>query len=115
MLSMGGSAAGYSSPYWLTFKQATERGGHVKKGEKATPVVFWKIRDRKPARGSDEDGDDEAVPTNPTAVVKVREFPVLMRRVLRRVVAESERAIARGRGSRSVEAWPSTAALEGSA
>jgi antirestriction protein ArdC len=32
---------GYASPYWLTFKQATERGGQVKKGEKGTPVIFW--------------------------------------------------------------------------
>jgi antirestriction protein ArdC len=33
--------AGYSSPFWLTFKQAKERGGTVKKGEKGTLVVFW--------------------------------------------------------------------------
>jgi antirestriction protein ArdC len=32
----------YESPYWLTFKQAQERGGHVRKGEKACPVIFWK-------------------------------------------------------------------------
>ena len=31
-----------SSPYWLTFKQAKNLGGNVRKGEKATPVVFWK-------------------------------------------------------------------------
>ncbi len=35
-------AAGYDSPYWLTFKQAKELGGHVRSGEKAFPVVFWK-------------------------------------------------------------------------
>jgi len=33
---------GYMSPYWLTFKQAQSLGGHVSKGEKGTPVVFWK-------------------------------------------------------------------------
>jgi antirestriction protein ArdC len=32
----------YTSPYWLTFKQAQELGGNVRKGEKACPVVFWK-------------------------------------------------------------------------
>lgn len=37
----------YSSPYWLTYKQATEKGGHVLKGEKSTLVVFWKWLDRK--------------------------------------------------------------------
>ncbi len=33
----------YSSPYWMTFKQAGELGGKIKKGEAATKVVFWKI------------------------------------------------------------------------
>ncbi len=31
---------GYASPLWVTFKQALELGGHVKKGEKGTPVVY---------------------------------------------------------------------------
>ena len=35
-------AMGYESPYWLTFRQAIQLGGSVKKGEKACPVVFWK-------------------------------------------------------------------------
>ena len=35
---------GYSNPYWLTFKQALDKGGHVKKGEKGTMIVFWKTR-----------------------------------------------------------------------
>ena len=35
-------AMSYESPYWLTYKQASELGGHVKKGERACPVVFWK-------------------------------------------------------------------------
>ena len=33
---------GYASPLWLTFNQARAAGGSVKKGEKGTPVVFWK-------------------------------------------------------------------------
>ena len=35
-------AMGYESPFWLTFRQALELGGNVRKGEKACPVVFWK-------------------------------------------------------------------------
>jgi antirestriction protein ArdC len=35
-------AMGYESPYWLTFRQALQFGGNVKKGEKSCPVVFWK-------------------------------------------------------------------------
>ena len=32
----------FASPYFLTFKQALERGGAVKKGERGCPIVFWK-------------------------------------------------------------------------
>jgi antirestriction protein ArdC len=35
----------YESPFWLTFHQAKELGGHVREGEKAYPVVFWKCLD----------------------------------------------------------------------
>jgi len=31
---------GYSSRFWLSFKQAKEKGGHIRKGEKAVPVIF---------------------------------------------------------------------------
>jgi len=43
----------YSNPYWLTFKQCQDRGGHVHKGEKSTPVIFWKWIDRKDADDTD--------------------------------------------------------------
>ena len=36
------AAAGYASPYWLTFRQAKQRGGSVRSGEHGTPVVLWK-------------------------------------------------------------------------
>ena len=31
---------GYSAPIWITFKQAQELGGHVRKGEKGSLVVY---------------------------------------------------------------------------
>lgn len=34
-------ARGYSKRTWLTFRQAVELGGHVRKGEKACPVIFY--------------------------------------------------------------------------
>lgn len=43
------SAMPYSSPYWLTFKQVQDKGGHVIKGSRSTPVIFWKFLDRKDA------------------------------------------------------------------
>jgi len=36
------AAAGYRSAHWMTFKQAIELGGAVRKGEKATHIVFFK-------------------------------------------------------------------------
>jgi antirestriction protein ArdC len=48
----------FSSPYWLTFRQALERGGHVRKGEKGTSVFFWKVYDRA-EQDSDAGPDSE--------------------------------------------------------
>lgn len=42
ILSLG--LAAHSSRYWVTYRQAIHLGGHVRKGEKATPVVYWKRR-----------------------------------------------------------------------
>ena len=35
------SLAEFDSPYWLTFKQAKDRGGHVKKSQKGCPCIYW--------------------------------------------------------------------------
>jgi antirestriction protein ArdC len=42
MLAITAWANGFDSNYWLTFRQAQAQGGHVKKGEKSSMVVFWK-------------------------------------------------------------------------
>jgi antirestriction protein ArdC len=33
----------YPSPYWITYRQANERGGQVRRGEKGRLVVFWQL------------------------------------------------------------------------
>lgn len=44
------ACAGFTSPYFLTFNQTRKLGGTVKKGEKGTPVIFWKLlKDKKGA------------------------------------------------------------------
>jgi len=45
----------YSSPYWLTFKQVQDKGGHVIKGSKSCPVIFWKWLDKRDAGSDDAD------------------------------------------------------------
>jgi antirestriction protein ArdC len=47
---------GFDCPFFVSYKQAKELGGCVRKGEKGFPVVFWKrlpkIRDGAPVIGS---------------------------------------------------------------
>ncbi|HEY1601467.1 MAG TPA: zincin-like metallopeptidase domain-containing protein [Pirellulales bacterium] len=38
-------AASYDAPYWLTYRQAGLFGGHVRKGERGWPIVFWSINE----------------------------------------------------------------------
>lgn len=40
MLWASAEIQGYSCPFWLTFQQAKEFGGHVKKGQHGSPVVY---------------------------------------------------------------------------
>jgi antirestriction protein ArdC len=42
ILSLWASATeqGFAAPIWMTYRQATELGGNVRKGEKASPVVY---------------------------------------------------------------------------
>jgi antirestriction protein ArdC len=49
-LILGGSD--FQSPYWLTFKQAHDLGGNIKKGEKATPVIYYKLFEKRDDRGN---------------------------------------------------------------
>ena len=50
------SASKYVSPFWLTMRQANELGGHIRKGEESTAIVFWKIEN---AKASPEELDAE--------------------------------------------------------
>ena len=46
----------FSSPFWLTFKQAQELKGNVRKGERGTPIVFFK---QLPHAAKDDTATDE--------------------------------------------------------
>jgi antirestriction protein ArdC len=52
----------YASPWWLTYKQAADRGGHVKQGEKASLVTFWKLGEHQPAEDRAEGQGSRRVP-----------------------------------------------------
>src|SRR6476620_4330430 len=42
-------SAEFQSPFWLTFKQTLDIGGHVKKGAKSTPVIYYKFLEKTDA------------------------------------------------------------------
>jgi antirestriction protein ArdC len=48
------SAAHYECAYWLTFNQARNLGGTVKKGERGTPIVYWKVSEERNGKGEME-------------------------------------------------------------
>jgi antirestriction protein ArdC len=51
---------GYDSGEWATLRQWNEKGAHVRKGEKASPIVFYKeITVAAEAEGEDADGETE--------------------------------------------------------
>ncbi len=55
----------YQSPFWVSFKQALDLGGHVKKGEKSHPVIYYKILEKQDASGNlmvREDGRPARIP-----------------------------------------------------
>lgn len=64
----------YSSPYWLTYKQAIAKSGNVRKGEKSSLCVFWKLCS---AQGT-VDPDHEAVtPVTPEKQHCQQSAPIL--------------------------------------
>ena len=69
---------GYQDPRRLTYRQAEALGGHVRKGEKSTEIVFWKrvpVRDRD-GGGNAPQGDGQPG-GNPQEEGKPRTYPML--------------------------------------
>jgi antirestriction protein ArdC len=45
VLTLG--SQGYPSRFWLTFNQATKLGGRIRRGEHASPVIYWNIGEER--------------------------------------------------------------------
>ena len=50
---------GYTDPRWLTYKQAQDVGGHVRKGEKGSLIAYY---ERMIKKVENEDGEEEDKP-----------------------------------------------------
>ena len=48
-------ATPYASRWWMTYKQAQELGGQVRKGERGQHIVFWKFDKKVDAATGDEE------------------------------------------------------------
>jgi antirestriction protein ArdC len=53
LLAMGMHAGRFKHNRWMTYKQGADLGGQVRKGEKSTPIVYFKIVTKG------EEGDDD--------------------------------------------------------
>jgi antirestriction protein ArdC len=53
--------AGYSSPFWMTYKQAEELGGQVKKGSKGSRIVFFSAFDKE-VESADGSKETKSIP-----------------------------------------------------
>ena len=71
---------GYEDPRWMTYKQASDNGWQVNKGEKGTQIEFWEVKpgaERSDSTRSDGRGngarpvDDRADPDRPRLIHRV--------------------------------------------
>ena len=51
LLWMSSGQQGFTSNVWMTYKQASEKGAQVRKGEKGTGIIFYKMLDKKSDTG----------------------------------------------------------------
>ena len=42
----------FGSPFWMTFRQAHELGGHIRKGERSLPVIYYKFLEKRDGNGN---------------------------------------------------------------
>src|SRR5512143_3422488 len=62
---------GYESGVWGTYQQWQDRGAQVRKGEKATLVVFWKF-----ANNGRADDADDSLPTSGSRLLFTKGYSV---------------------------------------
>jgi len=51
---------GYNDPRWMTYKQASDQGWQVRRGEKGTQIEFWEVKPaERQAHGDGASGNDD--------------------------------------------------------
>ncbi|MEQ9040248.1 MAG: zincin-like metallopeptidase domain-containing protein [Silicimonas sp.] len=72
LLTMRTMMAGYTSPYWMTLRQANELDAKVVKGSKSSVVVYYGTAER----GRDKDALDETETDDPKAIPFMKSYRV---------------------------------------
>ncbi|WHZ38356.1 ArdC family protein [Sagittula sp. MA-2] len=73
LLTLRTMVAGYSSPYWMTLKQANELDARVIKGERSSLVVYYGTAER---RGADTVSDEDAEREDAKAIPFLKSYRV---------------------------------------
>ena len=58
LLAIETACSGYTSPFWMTFRQAKELGGSVRKGERSSTVVYYGQAPKKDEPAEQSDGEE---------------------------------------------------------
>ena len=56
LLTMRANLAGYTSPYWMTLRQANEEGAKIRKGERSSLVVYYGTSYKDAAKAEEHGG-----------------------------------------------------------
>lgn len=51
---------GYDDPRWMTYKQASDQGWQVRKGEKGTQIEYWEVKPAGRDKGNDPAPEEDA-------------------------------------------------------
>lgn len=57
---LGLACAPYASRYWVTFREALRLGGHIRKGEKGSAVIYWHWRTKEEMKALIDAGKAES-------------------------------------------------------
>lgn len=64
LLGLSAMGRGYVSPYWMSYRQATDLGAQVRKGEKASTVVYYGVAKARMDGAADRPAPDRGTNDN---------------------------------------------------
>jgi antirestriction protein ArdC len=78
VLGLEALCRGYATHQWLTFRQALQLGGHIRKGERSSTIIYYELRQVEKADSEAlAEGDDrrEALPAAAQGLPRLQSGP----------------------------------------